>query len=86
MVPNQPVIHEVANPSSLSLTPSLFYRYAADAEKSEEAGNEFLAKTGSSWVDIRDLADAHRLSLEIEEAGNERLIINAGAPPSWKHF
>ena len=76
----------MANPSSLSLTPGLFYRYVADPEKSEEAGNEFLAKTGSSWVDVRDLADAHRLSLELEEAGNERLIIDAGAPLLWKRI
>ncbi|KIM62532.1 hypothetical protein SCLCIDRAFT_25022 [Scleroderma citrinum Foug A] len=73
-----PVIHEVTDPSSLNLTPGLFYRYVANPVKSEEADNEFLAKTGSAWTDVRDLADAHRLALEIEEAKNERIIISAG--------
>ena len=75
----------MADPSSLSLTPGRFYNYVADREKSEEAAgtNEFLGRTGSSeWVDVRDVADAHRLSLETEEAGSGRFIINAGAPPS----
>jgi nucleoside-diphosphate-sugar epimerase len=33
----------------------------------------------SSWVDVRDLADAHVLALEKEAAGGERIIVSAGA-------
>lgn len=74
----QPVINEVTNPSSLNIIAGRYYGYVADPAKAEEAGNDFLAKMGSSWVDVRDLAEAHRLSLEIDEAGNERIIICAG--------
>lgn len=74
----------MTDPSSLNLTPGLFYRYVANPVKSEEADNEFLAKTGSAWTDVRDLADAHRLALEIEEARNERIIISAGG--LWIHI
>lgn len=56
----------------------MFYDYVADAEKAEAAGNEFLAKTGSSWIDVRDLAEAHVLALENQEAGGERIIISGG--------
>ncbi|KAL4078866.1 hypothetical protein V8B97DRAFT_1864802 [Scleroderma yunnanense] len=73
----QPVLHEVTDPTSLNLTAGLFYGYVGDPMKSGKAGNEFLAKTGSAWIDVRDIAKAHRLSLEIQEAGNERIIIDA---------
>jgi nucleoside-diphosphate-sugar epimerase len=33
--------------------------------------------TGSGWVDVRDLATAHRLALEKPAAGGERLIVTA---------
>jgi len=31
-----------------------------------------------AWVDVRDLALAHVIALEQEEAGNERIIVSAG--------
>ena len=32
-----------------------------------------------AWVDVRDVALAHILALEKEEAGNERIIVCAGS-------
>jgi nucleoside-diphosphate-sugar epimerase len=35
--------------------------------------------TGGAWIDVRDLAIAHRLALEKAEAGGERIIVSAGS-------
>ena len=56
----------------------MFYNYVADGAKANAAGNDFLAKTGTSWIDVRDVAEAHALALEKEAAGSERIIISAG--------
>ena len=56
----------------------MFYDYVADASKAEAVGSDFLSQNGSCYVDVRDLAEAHRLALEKEKAGGERIIINAG--------
>jgi nucleoside-diphosphate-sugar epimerase len=37
-----------------------------------------LAIGGSCWVDVRDLAEAHAMALEQEQAGGERIIVSAG--------
>lgn len=55
----------------------MFYDYVADASV-EAVGSNFLSQNGSCYVDVRDLAEAHRLALEKEGAGGERIIINAG--------
>ncbi|PCH42486.1 hypothetical protein WOLCODRAFT_17763 [Wolfiporia cocos MD-104 SS10] len=34
-------------------------------------------RTVSSWIDVRDLAEAHALALKIEEAGDGRIIVSA---------
>lgn len=39
---------------------------------------EVLATIGGGWIDVRDAALAHTLSLSKEEAGGERLIISGG--------
>lgn len=36
---------------------------------------EALTTTGSSWIDVRDLAEAHTRALEKAEAGGERIIV-----------
>jgi nucleoside-diphosphate-sugar epimerase len=41
--------------------------------------NETLASLGGAWIDVRDLGLAHRLALEKDAAGGERLIISAGS-------
>lgn len=61
-----------------------FYKHVA-LPNSGGATNEFLASTGTCWIDVRDLANAHVLSLEKEAAGGERIIVSAGTashPPS----
>ena len=32
----------------------------------------------NSWVDVRDIADAHVVALEKPEAGGERILFSAG--------
>ncbi|KZT02608.1 NAD(P)-binding protein [Laetiporus sulphureus 93-53] len=44
-----------------------------------------LSAVGSSWIDVRDLADAHLLALQKEEAGGERIIISEGVF-KWQDF
>lgn len=80
-----PAIHELTDPASLNTSAKAFYDYVADASEAEVAGNDFLAKGGGCWVDVRDLAEAHRLALEKQEAGGERIIICSG-PFKWQDF
>ncbi|KAG8220669.1 hypothetical protein J3R82DRAFT_2954 [Butyriboletus roseoflavus] len=76
-----PAIHEVTTPASLNTSAAIFYNYVADGAKANAAGNEFLANTGTCWIDVRDLAEAHALALGKEAAGGERFIVSAGL---WK--
>lgn len=39
----------------------------------------------SEWVDVRDLAEAHTLSLQREAAGGERIIVSGG-PWKWQDW
>ncbi|KAI5992204.1 hypothetical protein EDD15DRAFT_2272940 [Pisolithus albus] len=80
-----PAIHELTDPASLNTSAKVFYDYVADASKAEAVGNDFLATSGGCWVDVRDLAEAHRLALEKQEAGGERIIICSG-PFKWQDF
>lgn len=80
-----PAIHELTNPASLNISAKMFYDYVADASKAEAVGSDFLSQNGSCYVDVRDLAEAHRLALEKEKAGGERIIINAGVF-KWQDF
>ena len=76
-LPRQPAIHALTTPSSLNTSALFFYNFVAHPTSSGTT-NEFLASTGTCWVDVRDLADAHVLSLEKEAAGGERIIISGG--------
>ncbi|KAF8836359.1 NAD(P)-binding protein [Paxillus ammoniavirescens] len=73
-----PAIHEITTPSSLNTSAAIFYNYVADGAKANAAGNDFLANTGTCWIDVRDLAEAHALALEKEAAGGERIIVSGG--------
>ncbi|KAG2137915.1 hypothetical protein DEU56DRAFT_736589 [Suillus clintonianus] len=75
-----PAIHEVTAPSALGTSAKLFYNHVAHPNSSG-ATNEFLASNGTAWIDVRDLAEAHVLSLQKEAAGGERMIVSAGL---WK--
>jgi hypothetical protein len=47
--------------------------------------NATLAKEERPWIDVRDLALAHRLALEKPDAGGERIIICAGTS-KWQDW
>jgi nucleoside-diphosphate-sugar epimerase len=59
----------------------MFYSHVAHPNSSG-ATNEFLASVGTAWIDVRDLAEAHVISLEKEAAGGERIIVSAGTVAS----
>jgi nucleoside-diphosphate-sugar epimerase len=61
----------------LGTSATLFYNHVA-LPNSNGATNEFLASVGTAYIDVRDLAEAHVLSLEKEAAGGERIIVSAG--------
>ncbi|KAI0776385.1 NAD-P-binding protein [Irpex lacteus] len=46
---------------------------------------EELTTPSGSWVDVRDIADALVLALQKEEAGGERIIVDAGSY-SWQQW
>ncbi|KAH7912688.1 D-lactaldehyde dehydrogenase [Hygrophoropsis aurantiaca] len=75
-----PTIHAVSTPSSLNTSAQIWYNFVAHPTSSG-ATKEFLATTGSAWIDVRDLAEAHSLALEKEAAGSKRIIVSAGV---WK--
>ncbi|KAH7914940.1 hypothetical protein BJ138DRAFT_1142976 [Hygrophoropsis aurantiaca] len=78
--PSYPVIHEVTTPESLNVSMLDWYNYVAHPTSNGES-QKFLATTGSSFVDVRDLAEAHTLALEKEDAGSKRIIVSADL---WK--
>jgi hypothetical protein len=51
-----------------------------------QISDEELAKFGSCWVDVRDLALAHVLALEKEEAYGQRIIVSAGEDVKCAHY
>ncbi|KAI6106711.1 hypothetical protein EDD16DRAFT_1627610 [Pisolithus croceorrhizus] len=59
-----PVINEMTNPPSLRSSMRWFY--------DNVVGND---STSHPWADVRDVAEGHRLALEREEAGSERILI-----------
>ncbi|KAJ7571960.1 D-lactaldehyde dehydrogenase [Mycena floridula] len=67
-----PAIHEVATLKSLNTSTALWYKAVFTEEEVD------IMKWKWTWVDVRDLAEAHMLSLEKEAAGGERLILVAG--------
>ncbi|THU93560.1 D-lactaldehyde dehydrogenase [Dendrothele bispora CBS 962.96] len=71
-----PILHEV--PSIDKLNSSCLFWYNA-ITKGEAVGNASPRVSPShGWVDVRDVALAHIRSLEVEEAGGERIILCAG--------
>ncbi|EIN05399.1 D-lactaldehyde dehydrogenase [Punctularia strigosozonata HHB-11173 SS5] len=69
-----PVIHDVSSPSSLNTSMLDWYDTVVKGTKDENT----LATSGSCWIDVRDLAEAHRLAIEKEAAGGERIIVSGG--------
>ncbi|KAI0827010.1 NAD-P-binding protein [Trametes gibbosa] len=77
-----PAIHGVGDtPESLNESAREWYLKVVKGEIDDEG----LANTGSSYVDVRDLALAHVLALQKSEAGGERIIVSA-APYKWQDW
>ncbi|KAF8060711.1 D-lactaldehyde dehydrogenase [Lyophyllum atratum] len=70
-----PAIHGVNDIASLNTSARQWY----DTVLVEGKPKDFLTTQGSAWIDVRDVAEAHVLALEKEEAGGERIIISAGS-------
>jgi nucleoside-diphosphate-sugar epimerase len=68
----------IASPSSIGGTQQLWWNQVVDIP-SEGLTKEALGiKGGNTWVDVRDLAEAHVRALEREGAGGERIIVSGG--------
>ncbi|KAI0342089.1 NAD-P-binding protein [Trametopsis cervina] len=70
-----PVLHEVTDPEKLNTSMLDWYKTVIKGART----NEELFTVSSSWVDVRDLAVAHVLAIQKEEAAENRFIISAGA-------
>ncbi|RDX46677.1 NAD(P)-binding protein [Lentinus brumalis] len=60
--------------------------YRASKTLAERAAWEWYdvhVNTGTSWVDVRDVAEAHVLALLKPEAGGERIVVTSG-PFKWQ--
>ncbi|THG93230.1 hypothetical protein EW026_g7951, partial [Hermanssonia centrifuga] len=56
-----------------------------DAVVKGKKDDAFLANMGLEWIDVRDLALAHILSLQKEAAGGNRFIVSSGVF-KWQDF
>ncbi|GLB36862.1 putative D-lactaldehyde dehydrogenase [Lyophyllum shimeji] len=70
-----PVIHDVKGVDSLNTSARQWH----DTVLVDGKPKDFLTTQGASWIDVRDVAEAHVLALEKEAAGGERIIISAGS-------
>ncbi|KAI0776384.1 NAD(P)-binding protein [Irpex lacteus] len=70
-----PTLHEVTKPENLNTSLAGLWVAVFTDQKSKE---ELTAPQGS-WVDVRDIADAHVLALQKEEAAGQRIIIAEGS-------
>jgi len=73
-----PTIHEVTSVSSLNTSIAIFRStLLASASESSPPTEDFLFKHGS-WVDVRNVAEAHVEAVLRPEAGGERFVTSAG--------
>jgi len=76
-----PAIHEVGAPEALNESMHDWFHSVFKGSKDPKQ----LSSIGSCWIDVRDLAEAHVLSLKKQEAGGERVIISEG-PWKWQDW
>ncbi|CAL1708192.1 unnamed protein product [Somion occarium] len=76
-----PWLHEAKDMSPIGIANLMFY----DLVVNGKADKDTLVNDGVFWADVRDVARAHILALQVEQAGGKRLIINAG-PFKWQDF
>ncbi|TFY67709.1 hypothetical protein EVJ58_g1460 [Rhodofomes roseus] len=76
-----PAIHEVGAPEALNESMHNWFHSVFRGSQDPKQ----LGTLGMAWVDVRDLADAHALAIEQEEAGGNRIIIASG-PYKWQDW
>ncbi|KAH9918743.1 NAD(P)-binding protein [Epithele typhae] len=76
-----PVLHEVRDAVGLNESARDWYESVVKGAKTTEQ----LATVGSSYVDVRDLALAHVLALQKQDAAGQRIIVSAG-PFNWQNW
>ncbi|TBU38649.1 NAD(P)-binding protein [Dichomitus squalens] len=76
-----PFLHEVDKPENLNESARDWYDTVVKGTKDNDA----LVTIGSSYVDVRDLAQGHLLAVTKQEASGERIIVSAG-PWKWQDF
>ncbi|EIW55904.1 NAD-P-binding protein [Trametes versicolor FP-101664 SS1] len=69
-----PFLHEVAKPEDLNTSAHTWYFAVVKGT----LDNEALANNGGSWVDVRDIAQAHVEALLKPEAAGNRFIVSSG--------
>lgn len=72
-----PVIHDVSSPSALGTSAGDWYNSVVRPDMGGKT-LEVITTVGGGWVDVRDIALAHVLALQKNEAGGERLLISKG--------
>ncbi|KAI1794357.1 NAD(P)-binding protein [Ganoderma leucocontextum] len=86
VVTNQPfvfglLLHEADKPESLNQSARDWYETMVKGV----LDNDALVNIGSSYVDVRELAQGRVLAVTQQEAGGERVVISAG-PWKWQDF
>lgn len=71
------MIHSVSTPAALNTSVKDWYNTVLTPNSGDEF-DQHLATSGSSWIDVRDLGEAHALALQKDAAGGERMIVSAG--------
>ncbi|KZT25515.1 hypothetical protein NEOLEDRAFT_1178303 [Neolentinus lepideus HHB14362 ss-1] len=86
VVPNlpyafRPMIHHVPSLKQINASMAKFYNTLLKGVEEESQ----LASIRDCWIDVRDLALAHVLAIEKEQAGGNRSIISGGTF-KWQDF
>ncbi|KAK7683028.1 hypothetical protein QCA50_013700 [Cerrena zonata] len=76
-----PFLHEVASPEALNTSAKDWYNSVLKGNITPQNLKAFQG----SWVDVRDIAFAHVLALQKQEAGDNRIIVCAD-PFRWQDF
>ncbi|KAJ3969521.1 D-lactaldehyde dehydrogenase [Lentinula raphanica] len=72
-----PIIHDISTPSALGTSAGDWYNSVVRPDMGGKT-IEAITTVGGGWVDVRDIALAHVLALQKQEAGGERLLISKG--------
>ncbi|TCD65711.1 methylglyoxal reductase (NADPH-dependent) gre2 [Steccherinum ochraceum] len=76
-----PVLQEVKSADALNTSMASWYNTVVKGA----ADDDTLANVGGSWVDVRDVAATHVMSLTVEGAGNKRFV-NAAGQYKWQDW